>query len=418
MNEIIFDIQQHTRQLLNAMTLTDARAYEYALNPDAGMRIWRWDGMVALRPRDQIAAYLIDEWSAWQEPDLEVLGVVAGTRRGSAEFRISAYEGGRYVEHNRAVFVTLRGEKIQTIDLYCAEPVPSAHRSSRWIAPAATSDAEISRLFDEYEYIADVRDFLPPHSNTRLNARGRLRVWADAHPASNGGGNARWTAEEADAQIEELIAFHRARNVGFTWYVGPWDTPADLGERLERQGMVLAGETACMARSGLDALDDIPVNASLSVEPVSPDDDDAIESLLQIAATCFHLTPEQIERERPAHVQRIKDPHFLGREMRYLAKIDGQPVAEATLMLRGGVAYLGGASTLPAHRGQHVYSTLLRRRLEAARAKEYHVAMIHAEPMSRRVVSRYGFREYGRYRIYAWMPVIDMAVIRSLVPDE
>jgi hypothetical protein len=44
--------------------------------------------------------------------------------------------------------------------------------------------------------------------------------------------------------------------------------------------------------------------------------------------------------------------------------------------------------------------------------------MIHAEPMSRRVVSKYGFKEYGRAYLYAWMPVIDMAVIKSLVPDD
>ncbi|MBI5879523.1 MAG: GNAT family N-acetyltransferase [Chloroflexi bacterium] len=417
MNEITFDIQQHTRQLLNAMTLTDVRAYEYALNDGAGMRIWRWDGMVALRPRDQIANYLIEEWAAWTEPRMDVISVVSGVRRGSAEFRIFAYENGRYVEHNRAVFVTLRGEKIQTVDLYCAEPIPSAHRSE-WIAPAATSDAEISRLFDEREYIADVRDFLPPRSNMRLNLRGSLRLWNDAHPASNGGGNARWSAEDADEQIEALIEFHRGRQAGFTWFVGPWDTPADLGERMEQHGLVLAGDTACMARNGLAVLDDIPVNDDVNVAQVAPDDDAAIESLLQIAADCFHLTPQQIERERPAHFERIKDPHFFGRELNFLARLDGQPVAEARLILRGGVAYLGGASTLPDNRNRHIYSTLLRRRLEVARAGGHHVAMIHAEPMSRRIVERYGFREYGRYRIYAWMPVIDLNVIRSLVPDE
>ena len=48
----------------------------------------------------------------------------------------------------------------------------------------------------------------------------------------------------------------------------------------------------------------------------------------------------------------------------------------------------------------------------------YHIAALHTEPMSRRVVSRYGFKEYVPFQIYAWMPVIDMDVIRSLAPDE
>ena len=88
------------------------------------------------------------------------------------------------------------------------------------------------------------------------------------------------------------------------------------------------------------------------------------------------------------------------------------------MALRGGLAYLGGAGTLPELRGRKVYSTLLRRRLEAARERGYHLGAIQAEPMSRRIVVRYGFVERARTQIYAWMPVIDMDVIRSLAPDD
>jgi hypothetical protein len=38
--------------------------------------------------------------------------------------------------------------------------------------------------------------------------------------------------------------------------------------------------------------------------------------------------------------------------------------------------------------------------------------------MSRRIVARYGFKEYARQHLYAWMPVIDIDVIRSLVPQD
>ncbi|MBI5652746.1 MAG: hypothetical protein HZC40_20210, partial [Chloroflexi bacterium] len=55
---------------------------------------------------------------------------------------------------------------------------------------------------------------------------------------------------------------------------------------------------------------------------------------------------------------------------------------------------------------------------EAARARGYPIAAIHAEPMSRRVVSRYGFREFFKVYLYGWMPVMDLNVIKSLVPDE
>jgi hypothetical protein len=49
-------------------------------------------------------------------------------------------------------------------------------------------------------------------------------------------GGKRWTAEEADRKIEETIAYHRERNIGFQWWVTPYDTPTDLRARLERVG--------------------------------------------------------------------------------------------------------------------------------------------------------------------------------------
>ena len=47
----------------------------------------------------------------------------------------------------------------------------------------------------------------------------------------------------------------------------------------------------------------------------------------------------------------------------------------------------------------------------------YHVAAINAEPLSRPIVAKYGFKEYARIYIYGWMPVIDVDVIKSLVPQ-
>jgi len=172
-----------------------------------------------------------------------------------------------------------------------------------------------------------------------------------------------------------------------------------------------------MARVNLDHLD-MATNHRIEIELVDGSNDASIESELHIIATCFNWTKEQVDARRPNFYERIKDPKFREREIRFLARLDGKPVADSRLILNVGIAYLGGASTLPAYRGQHIYSTLLKRRLEEAHARGYNVAAIHAEPMSRRVVSKYGFKEYSKAYLYAWMPVIDLAVIQSLVPDD
>ena len=45
------------------------------------------------------------------------------------------------------------------------------------------------------------------------------------------------------------------------------------------------------------------------------------------------------------------------------------------------------------------------------------MAAINAEPLSRPIVEKYGFKEYARIYIYGWMPMIDVNVIKSLVPQ-
>jgi len=401
---------------LAALASGDAARLAELLAEDAGMRVWGWDGGQAYRPRDRVMRALIDQWSAWPDPSLETISLLVDGNRVAVEFRIQATEAGRYVEHNRAAFLTLGESDVQMIDLYCSEPQPSARRKG-WIAPVSMSDEEINRLFASALYIYDPREWLPPLAN-RLSSLRLLHGGSDdPHPGSNEVASARWTAEEADVRIKQIIEDHRRREVGFSWFVGPYDAPPDLGERLERHGLVLAGDQAMMARVGLDDLD-IPTNSRISIEALDGSDDDAIEAVVQIVGRCFNWTPQQVDDRRVFFFQRLKNPEFREREIQYLARLDGVPVADALVSFRGGIAYLNGASTLPEYRNQKIYSTLLRRRLEDARARGYHVAAINAEPMSRRVVSRYGFKEYARYHIYVWMPVIDMDVVRALVPNE
>lgn len=411
------DTKQLAQKFLDALAANAKAKYEEILSESAGMRIERWDGGEAYRPRTRVIEKLMGEWSAWIEPRLETFSLIADDERAAAEFRIQAMEKDRYMEHNRAAFLVIKDDKIQTIDLYCPEPQPSARRKG-WIAPANLNDDEINRLFDSLQFAWDIREWIPPNFRGFQSPQIRSNGTDDSHPGSNFIGAARWTAGEADQRIEEIVTYHRERNIGFTWFVSSHDTPADLSERLERHGLVLAGDQAVMARVGLENLDDIPTNPNVEIELVDGSNEESVEAILQMTAVSFHWTAQQIDERRPGFLERIKNPEFRKIEVQYLARLNGKPVADARVVFRGGIAYLGGASTLPEYRGQKIYSTLLRRRLEEARARGYNIAAIHAEPMSRRVVKRYSFKEYAKAYVYAWMPVIDMDVIRSLVPDD
>jgi hypothetical protein len=410
------DVKALANAFLAALAANDTVPYEQVLAEDAGLRIWRWDGSEAYRPRGRAALRLIEEWAAWPDAKIELISLLADDRRAALEFRIQATENGRYIEHNRSAFLDIADGKIQSIDLYCAEPVPSARRKG-WIAPATMTDQELRQLFDSYQWVFDIREWIPPNIAGKQSARLLRAGSGDRHPGSNFVIGFVARPEESDARIAEIIAFHRERNIGFQWTVGPYDRPIDLGQRLEQHGLVLAGDNLIMARIGLDDLD-IPTNPDVVIEVLDGLDDQAIEAAYQVFGESFHYTSEQFDERRAGFFERIKDSAYREQETSYLARIGSTPVGAATIRFEGGLALLGGAATVPAYRSRKIYSTLLRRRLEDARARGYHISAIYAGPMSRRVVGRYGFKEYGRSQVYGWMPEIDMDVIRSLVPND
>jgi hypothetical protein len=379
------------------------------------MRLNRWDGREIYQPRQRVMQRFIAEWSSWPDPTLEGFDVLAHGDRVAVEFRIQATEHDRYVEHNRSAFLTIKDDRIHIIDLYCPEPIPSSRRKN-WIAPANLTDEELVRLFDSMHFSGDPRDFIWPNSGGRMSLRGGRWGNGAAHPGSNGVAGVRWSAAEADQKIEEIIAYHRERNIGFQWMVGPFDTPSDLRERLERHGLILAGDAATMAHTHLDRLD-IPVNPQVEIEIMDGYNEESIDAMLHMMMVCFNMPAEEVARQRPTWVERMRDPKERQVHTNYLARLNGQPAGFGRLSLRGGLGYLSGGSVLPEFRGRHIYSTLLRRRLEDARAQGYHIVAIQAEPLSRPIVARCGFKEYARTYIYGWMPVIDIDVIKSLVPQ-
>ncbi len=407
--------EQLARAFLECLVANDPARYAQILTEDAGLRAWGWDGTRAHRPRDRVVRALTAEWSAWPDPSLEVLSVLPAGDRVALEYRIQATENGRYVEHNRAAFLTLRCHRIQTIDLYCPEPLPSARRNN-YIAPATSTEPQIQALLRDFQNTIDIREYIMPGTDRFDSLRIRTEGSGDPHPGSNEVRWAMWTAEEADRRIEVVIDDHRRRDIGFLWFTGPYDSPPDLGERLRNHGLIRAGDNVTMMRVGLEN-PDIPVNPDLESVLLDASTDEDTEAALQVSGRCFNWTSAQIDDRRLWWVEQVKGP-TAAHHLLYLGKHSGRPVAFGHMVLKNGIAFMAGAGTLPDYRSQKVYSTLLRQRLVDAAARGYRVAVIYAGPMSRRVAVKYGFRAYNQFDIYAWMPEVDMAVIRSLIVDE
>ena len=407
------------RQLIEATAAGPADALTPLLHPDARLRLWGWQESELHRPRERVAARLAAEWPG-RDAQIEICTVTPNAERVVLEYRVQLHTppAGRCVEHNRVLVATAQDGVLHTLDLYCTQPLPSG-RHNPPPAPAGLPEAELHRLFEEARNGHDPRAHgQGNHRSDFLNLGIGVSYGDDPHPASGYVGGARWTDAEADAQIEAVIARFRALGHGFQWWVTRYDTPADLPARLERHGLVRAGGYEKMLRRQLADLSDIPFNPELELVLVDGTDDEAFQATIHVITVAFNEPPEHAAEFSAHWRERLQDPDWRSKNVIYLARLNGQPAGTARISLQGTMGYLVAGSTLPEFRGKHVYSSLLRQRLQVAHERGFNQVALDAGPMSQAVVERYGFEPFGMTHVYAWMPVMDPAVIRALVPNE
>lgn len=399
-------------QFVRAFASRDAEGLGALLDTGATLRIWDWQGAGAHRPIEFVLDELAEQNRDWIPGSLDVFRILTDEMGAAVDFRVQTREGAAALDQGLAVFIEFADGKVATVDLHASRPLPAAERGR--IFPASLSEDERRAVVAGYTNRWDIREIVSPNAGYRRTPR-LSRYWTKlAHPGTNFVRSANWSADEADARIGEVIAWFRERGMGIQWMVGPDDRPNDLGERLVKHGFVRAGDQVLMARFGIDDLDDIAINPEVEIIDLKIAPRELWEASLQINATAFQWPLEQVDNERQGWFEEF------GRESTrsFMALLDGKPVADAHLYLESGVAYLGGAATLPEYRNRKIYSTLFRGRLALASDEGYEVAMIHAEPMSRRVVAKFGFQPYATFDVYGWMEPMDLDVIATLVQDQ
>jgi GNAT superfamily N-acetyltransferase len=87
--------------------------------------------------------------------------------------------------------------------------------------------------------------------------------------------------------------------------------------------------------------------------------------------------------------------HFLGR-------LDGHPVATATLVLGGGVAGIYNVMTVPDAQRRGIGALMTVRPLELARARGYRLGVLQSSRMGYPLYRRLGFQDYCAIGIYLW----------------
>ncbi|MEO8698600.1 MAG: GNAT family N-acetyltransferase [Kofleriaceae bacterium] len=189
---------------------------------------------------------------------------------------------------------------------------------------------------------------------------------------------------EADATIAAAIASYRDLGLKFRWNAGPGSGPADLGDRLERQGLRKSVGRG-MARSTEDTEDFADV---VEVDATTIDD------YTRAMADGWGADRAALH---PLHQYLLTE----ARQCLFVAYCDGVPAAAASYVAFERSAFLIGGVVLEQYRGRGLYRALVRARLAHARARGIPLATSHArESTSAPILERMGFETVCRLPMY------------------
>jgi GNAT superfamily N-acetyltransferase len=223
----------------------------------------------------------------------------------------------------------------------------------------------------------------------------RGRITKLSHPLANLCGDARFSERECDAMIAKVR--QRYGELAFAWVTGPSTRPVDLPRRLEDAGLAVVDSIAGMSLGDLATPIAAPAAVRVEETPMR-----AIGAETEMMARAYGMPVDVMRLFNElliATADRIKARGYFG----YLGD-DPKPVAWAYLVYLADspTVLLGGAATLEEHRGRGLYTALVKRRLDDARADGRTAAIIQADRRtSAPICAKLGFREVCGLEIYA-----------------
>jgi GNAT superfamily N-acetyltransferase len=211
----------------------------------------------------------------------------------------------------------------------------------------------------------------------------------------------RLTQVNADAVIDETLAWFKARNSPFVfWWVTPRTQPANLPEHLLTHGFQVFEKGDPGMAVELSALNE-NIRTPEGFRIVKARTEQEILDWRDTFLTTFEV-PEWAGQAWADATMRLGAENAPWKM--YVGYLNDKPVATNMLFLGGGVASVYAVGTIPEARGQGIGAAITLQPLLDARAQGYKYGVLFSTEMGHPVYRRLGFRDVD-YKIgrYLWI---------------
>ncbi len=202
--------------------------------------------------------------------------------------------------------------------------------------------------------------------------------------------------DRIDAAVDEIKALRRQHRVPMNWLIGPTSRPTNLPSQLRARGFQYIADLVPLTLKLADLRPGSSPRAVLTVERV--ESTSVLEEWIEAESRGFELAGALDRgiatlRRGMGVGDGVLRTHLLGR-------VDGAPVATASVVVAGGIGGIYDVSTVPDLRERGIGTAMTRAALEVIRAAGHELAFLQASVMGQRMYRRLGFRDRCTCAVY------------------